>query len=1070
MVRDADEPYAMENPTSVSGTIDTGNGAITGGSLATPQVNLRQDITNPIPASVFIDADFSLVSPDSAVGSITWDGLMTFQASVRVNLHIDVQPVGGGDTILAADCRTSPVNLDFVTTSPYDPNGAKRITVRDANFSIPPVVEEPACDSLVRGEINNQLAGSGHAISLTLGGDITLPPRPGCPTTAVLVASPEGEAELATPVDLTATISPVASDPLCVEAETNGDVMTGPVHFFDGETQIGSVQVAPDGTATLTTSAIPAGTRSLTAYYEGAFPFSKSEMSPALSYRTTPNPTISATLPDYVRLDAAPTEFEVSVSNTGFGGAITNGRFDITFSRASSAVLETDRLVLERLDATETWVPVPLTPDDPIFGRELFGSIGPATGFSLPVGGEISQRLRVRVLTTGDPSDLTCDEDAVTCPGPIDVTVELVAVDPGSGLPAAVLAPASDAIAASSGRFTIIEATRRESTVLFGSAFSGGPISPYRVRQGGTLSLPNLAVGPTIGGQRPGGFFEFALDGQPLAVRRVVLSNVGPDAPPLPRVPITGNGAVNVTFDIPVDISLGTHQVTVMYSGDALSLPSENTTSFTVVESVGVIYDCLSPALTNTRYRAYVESQVGFPLPLVRPAGSSVSLQDLDLRMLFSRDGLSQNNSRGNIVPNNETLLVGPDLEIGLEFGPGGVGTAEGIERVNGSRLPGSFALPNEESPTDEIMTFLAPSGSLVLEGAPGDVVPVTIDVIRVTGNDELGAPVPMTCTPVGSPVQFGSVTLSGNTLTANPTETVWEGEEVTLTSAVEPYTTGQVEFRDGATTIGVAPVVDGLASMVTRDLPAGTRSLTSVFSGGVLAPAITSNVVELDVVAVECREFAVEGHGATVRLVYLELLGRCPDRAGFDYWVGRLEGGLSAEAFARTIARTPEAVGRVVDDAYRTMLDRPADPAGRVFWTGQLQAHGRYDRLLADLGASGEFWTKAGATNTGFVTRVYERLLQRSPDQGGLDYWVGRLEDGASRRALILTLANLNEPLGVLVVDSYDEILDRAPDGTERTSGISHLRSTGDRSGLYAQLIGQPEFATRAGTFPNPT
>jgi hypothetical protein len=67
------------------------------------------------------------------------------------------------------------------------------------------------------------------------------------------------------------------------------------------------------------------------------------------------------------------------------------------------------------------------------------------------------------------------------------------------------------------------------------------------------------------------------------------------------------------------------------------------------------------------------------------------------------------------------------------------------------------------------------------------------------------------------------------------------------------------------------------------------------------------------------------------------------------------------------------------------------------------------------------------------------------------------------------LVLANLNEPLGRLVALSYDEILDRAPSPSERAEGIEHLRATGDRSGLYAELIGTTEFSTRAQEFPNP-
>jgi len=1070
LIRDADEAYALENLTSISGTNNTDNGAITGGSFTTPQVNLRQDITSPIPASVFIDADFALVNPNSGIGSITSDGFMTFQASVRVNLHVDVQPPGGGDTIIAADCRTSPVNLEFVTTSPYvpAPDGDKEITLRDPNFSIPPMVEEPACDSLISGEINNQLAGPGHSLALTLGGDITLPPPPPCPTTTTLVASPEGEAELGTPVDLTATVTPDALDEKCIEAATNGDVLTGFVDFFDGPSRIGSAPVAPDGTANLPTSTIPAGTRSLTARYQGANPFGESPASAPLSYRITPNPTISATLPEYVQIDAAPTEFEVSATNTGFGGEITNARLDITFARRAglSADLGSERLMLEYLDANDAWVTVPLTETNPTtFNLALFGSIGPATGFSLAVGEEVTTRLRVRVLTTGSTAGTACAPEQETCPGPVEVTVELVEVDDVSGSPTAGPAPAPGALATSAGTFTVTEATRRTSAVVFGVAFVGGPISPYKVRQGGAAALPRLTVGPLLSNTlRPTGFVEFELDGKPLAVRRIINSNAAPDAPGIMRVPL-GSAVTEVMFDTPLDIAVGTHQVKVKYLGDALFLPSENSTTLTVVASVGVTYDCLAPASTNIRFRAHVESGLALPLPAVRPAGSTLPLGGLSLRMLFSRANLAQANARNQIAPANGTRLVGPTLSIDLGFGPDGSGTAVGIAHQNGTTLPQpTVAVP--DPPVDETFTFQSPSGSVVLNGAPGDVVPVTLDVIKVTGTDPANQPHPITCTPIGAPVELGSVTLSGNTLTVEPGGRAGEGDAVTFTSAVEPYTSGQVEFRDNGVTIGVVPVVDGLASTVIDNLSIGTRNLTAVFSGGFLAPAIVSNEVELDIVSCP-GSFAEEGNGAVVRLVYMQLLGDCPDPTGYAYWKGRLDSGTSQQRFADTISDTLAARKEVANDAYQAMLGRNGDPGGLAYWAEFLLTH-PYREALARMGDSDEYWTKAGGTNEGFITRTYERLLDRAPDTGGFEYWLERLESGDDRSKILNEFANETEPARKVVTQSFDEILNRDPTTEERDEHVALYKGDGNRSALYSRLIGLLEFFDLAQTFPS--
>ena len=72
-------------------------------------------------------------------------------------------------------------------------------------------------------------------------------------TTTTLVATPNPSA-LGQSVTLTATVSPSAA--------------TGQVTFYDGTTVLG-VGTLAGGTATLTTSLLPAGSRSLRAYYGG---------------------------------------------------------------------------------------------------------------------------------------------------------------------------------------------------------------------------------------------------------------------------------------------------------------------------------------------------------------------------------------------------------------------------------------------------------------------------------------------------------------------------------------------------------------------------------------------------------------------------------------------------------------------------------------------------------------------------------------------------------------------------------------------------------------------------------
>ncbi len=73
----------------------------------------------------------------------------------------------------------------------------------------------------------------------------------------------------------------------------------------------------------------------------------------------------------------------------------------------------------------------------------------------------------------------------------------------------------------------------------------------------------------------------------------------------------------------------------------------------------------------------------------------------------------------------------------------------------------------------------------------------------------------------------------SATTLSAVPNPAVF-GTLVTLTATVTPAgATGAVTFYDGATVLGVAPVLSGVASFTTALLAAGSRSLTALYVGG---------------------------------------------------------------------------------------------------------------------------------------------------------------------------------------------------------------------------------------------
>lgn len=1029
LIRDADEAFLLASPTAVSGTIDDDTGVVTGLDLTTPQISFEQPVEGTSLVA-FVDASFSQVSPGSGSGTLGPDGSLTLSSSLRVDLHVEVPGAG-----LTGDCVTTPVALEFTSTSPYSED-TDRVTVRDANFTIPAVPVTTACDNTVASGINNALAGSGHSLEMTLEGDMTIPIIGTEDSDTTLAVTPSGTASLGQEVTLTATVAPGATD------ETT--TPTGLVEFRDGGELIGRSALDGAGVASLSTTTLGLGAHALTAEYDGDSIYLDST-SEQVSLTVAARPTVTADLPHRFLVGSPPAELDLVTENPALGSTVANARIDVTISRYSTNgfsfdPLQPDQVVLEVETSPGMWTPVTLTQVSGTTTPTLTGSLPPSMGRPLAPGATFTDRVRLAFP----------DRTPQTIPGPLDVELTVASVDPISGV-------ASGELSSTTGRVGLF-LPGRVATQIDLSEF-GEPYGPAAIRQGGTMAFSSVAVSPYFGGARATGTFTILIDGRQVPAFDV---NTGDLSKPTPElVPLADGCACNTLFvDMPMDVGIGAHHLTIVYSGDDQFAPSETTVPFSVVASpVSAPYRCEVDQFGFLE-RFNVQLRTHARVPRSAPQGSTLRLDDYSFEIVANRN---------DVEFNTFDLFVGGTVAffegLAIDLGPGGSGSAT-AGALDPQFFPGA---PEDLDDPDFAVTFADEEASLSVTGEPGSVITPSIEGFTLSA-DFFGTPLAMTCAPIGDPLTYGSITVAGTVLTVDGPTPLRADDELDLTAAVFPtMATGTVEFYDGDTLVDIAPVRDGLAT-TSVSLPVGAHTLTARFRAGISAPSTTSEVVVVSVLpATECAAFADDGNGAVVRLVFLELLGRCPDQGGYDYWVGRLDGGTSREAFARSIARTPEAVGRVVDDAYQAMLGRAADPAGRAFWTGRLQGSGRYDSLLADLAASGEFWSKSGATNAGVVTRVYERLLDRSPDQGGLDFWAGRLDGGTPRRALVVALANQSEPLGALVDDAYDEILDRKPIAPERREGIAFLRSTGDRSGLYARLIGTQEFQDRAQGLPNP-
>ena len=108
----------------------------------------------------------------------------------------------------------------------------------------------------------------------------------------------------------------------------------------------------------------------------------------------------------------------------------------------------------------------------------------------------------------------------------------------------------------------------------------------------------------------------------------------------------------------------------------------------------------------------------------------------------------------------------------------------------------------------------------------------------------------------------------------------------------------------------------------------------------------------------------AVLQHSQITNLVelYVASFNRAPDSVGLDYWGSRLSDGMSLKDIAKSFFVQPETVA-----AYPSNMP-----------------------------------------TSDFVTKVYNNVLSRGPDSGGLNYWVGELNNGhVTKDSFLLAIIN---------------------------------------------------------------
>ena len=94
----------------------------------------------------------------------------------------------------------------------------------------------------------------------------------------------------------------------------------------------------------------------------------------------------------------------------------------------------------------------------------------------------------------------------------------------------------------------------------------------------------------------------------------------------------------------------------------------------------------------------------------------------------------------------------------------------------------------------------------------------------------------------------------------------------------------------------------------------------------------------------------------------------------------------------------------------YTKALGRNPEAAGLKYWTGEINAKRRTPVQVAEEFFFAPEFTNKKLNNTEYVKVLYRTFMGREYDQGGLNYWVGRLNKGEGRKVILESFAGCQE------------------------------------------------------------
>lgn len=304
-----------------------------------------------------------------------------------------------------------------------------------------------------------------------------------------------------------------------------------------------------------------------------------------------------------------------------------------------------------------------------------------------------------------------------------------------------------------------------------------------------------------------------------------------------------------------------------------------------------------------------------------------------------------------------------------------------------------SNAVPTTISTTTPLLS-ISKAGSA--QAYVGGTVTYTITVTNSGGGAATGAVVADSLPAEPALINLQATDPTGTvTISPNPPET--GGIIVTdHLGAVPAYGTGTLTI-----TGTVAPLHAGDSGPLENTAAltfAGTTTPSNMVSTVIIPAPVSTGVGFLA---------GVPGDGTAqtfVQNLYRELLGREPDSAGDSFWVSYVQQHDSAAGRSQVISsflNSQEYAIHFISTVYQVILGRAPDAGGLQFWTAKMGrpgtpggATGSADEkaIVAAIFGADEFYIRSGSTAQGWINALYEDILGRPADGSGAAFWSNEL------------------------------------------------------------------------------